>query len=802
MAGRWRSARIALCLVTLAGALSVVAVMPSLAVTCGDALALIPLPTGVKSVNSITALRSTDVWGVGTLSGNPDRTAAVHWDGATWTLVPTATQGRGDEGFNAVAALASDDIWAVGYALDVGGYRSMIQHWDGSSWSIVPSPVVGTPNNALVDVSAVSPTDIWAVGFSASATDRSPLIEHWDGGGWTIVSAPKPGSMSNGLLGVAAVSATDVWAVGYASDGLGFRTLAEHWNGASWSVDPTPNLGAADNLMTGVAAEPGGGLLAVGYRFTGSHVEAATYRHDANGWQTLAGPAAVDPAGLLRDVAVAGSGSAWAAGFRYDIAIGDNRTLAQRWDGLSWAPFPAPTKKGSSFASVGVVPGTDEVWMGGRFGVMAYACPAAPPPAQQAPVGPGGSTTAPAPIVASAPAPAAPAPAVASALGATGVPIDVVAQDVASSAGIAEVTKSWGAAVGDVDGDTFPDILLGRHQVRAHLYRNTGASSFVEPAPTMFPNGDRHRCAWLHANADLRLDAVCLLGADAGTDFNHHELWIQQSDGSFIDQAGSFGLVDPTSRGRTPVPIDANDDGWTDVLVTSRHVRPDGLPASDHLFMNQGGVAFASDPTFGVDRDAGIQGYCASSADFTDDGLDDLMVCRPSAVRVFQNVAGTSFQDVTATWRAQGKAKDAMFADMNTDGLLDEVIALGTRVEVRLQSAGSFQRAAFPFAATGVIGIAAGDVNADGAPDLYLLRGSDGALKNAPDRLLLNDGTGINFTEMAIPTTDSGTADTVVALDLDNNGLSDFLVLNGSTPSVPGPVQLIAFFPAAQDPGV
>jgi hypothetical protein len=797
MRGRVRIARTVVAFATVAATLIVVGAVPSTAVICGGALTLTPLPSGVKSINGIAALTSTDVWGVGTKSGNPDRTAAVHWNGASWTLRPTATLGQGDEGFNGVAAIDRDDVWAVGYSQSNGGYQAMVQHWDGSSWSVVPTPRIGTPNNGLTDVTALSATDIWAVGFSASTTERVPLIEHWDGTTWSVVSAPRDGSMSDGLLGVAAVAADDVWAVGYASDGSGFRPLAEHWDGASWTVAEAFELGTGDSVLTSIAVQPGGGSLAVGYRFVGSRIEGSMYRHDGNAWQPLAGATVESPAGLLLDVAVAGSGFGWAAGFRLDEALGENQTLAERWDGVAWTEVPSPSKRDSSFASVEVVPGTDEVWMGGRFGVMALACPATPPvtaqalaPSEIATAGAAGSGQG------AARARTIQAPPLAPAAAATRVPIEVVARERASSAGIAQITKTWGAAVADADGDGFPDIVLGRHQTPARFYENTGASTFVEPSPTTFPGGDRHRCAWIDVNGDLRPDLVCLLGADAGTDFNHSELWIQRPDGSFDDRASSYGLIDPTSRGRTPVPVDANDDGWLDVLVTGRHVRPDGLPAPDHLFLNQGGTAFVSDPTFGIDRDAGIQGSCASAVDFTNDGLTDLVVCRPSGVRVFENVAGTSFRDVTTLWKAQGKAKDAMFADMDTDGLVDEIIALAGRVEVRLQRAGVFRPAISPLASTAVIGVAVGDVNGDGAPDLYLLRGTDGAVKNAPDRLMLNDGTGAGFTEMVIPTTTAGTADMVVSLDFDLNELSDFLVLNGSSPSVPGPVQLIAFYPA------
>jgi hypothetical protein len=83
----------------------------------------------------------------------------------------------------------------------------------------------------------------------------------------------------------------------------------------------------------------------------------------------------------------------------------------------------------------------------------------------------------------------------------------------------------------------------------------------------------------------------------------------------------------------------------------------------------------------------------------------------------------------------------------------------------------------------------------DDRPDIYVLRGDKDA--NPPDRVYLNNGNGTGFTHMSsIPSTNKGQADFVAPIDYDGNGLTDLLVLNG-TAAAPGPVQLIAFFPAS-----
>ena len=71
------------------------------------------------------------------------------------------------------------------------------------------------------------------------------------------------------------------------------------------------------------------------------------------------------------------------------------------------------------------------------------------------------------------------------------------------------------------------------------------------------------------------------------------------------------------------------------------------------------------------------------------------------------------------------------------------------------------------------------------------MRGND--KRNKPDRLLVSRNGGTRFASVRIPGTSKGSADDVFALDYDQNGHVDFVVLNGRVR--PGPVQLLASFP-------
>jgi hypothetical protein len=145
---------------------------------------------------------------------------------------------------------------------------------------------------------------------------------HWNGSAWSVVPSPSPDPSVNILHAIDGVSSTDLWAVGQqALDetttgvGPGTRTLAEHWNGKAWSVLSTPNT-HDQNTLNGVAAIASGSALAAG-----------TY-------EDRTGPIPID------------------------------RTLANRWNGLSWALETSPNVGSTDNLLQGAsrIPGTSTGW--------------------------------------------------------------------------------------------------------------------------------------------------------------------------------------------------------------------------------------------------------------------------------------------------------------------------------------------------------------------------------------------------------------------------------------------------------
>jgi hypothetical protein len=253
----------------------------------GTHWSIVPIPnqaTGDNQLNSVAVVSPTDVWAVGYYNSEPRgpfQALVEHWDGTQWSIVPAPHPGNTYDWLLSVAVVSSTDVWAVGnYDNDSGAEQALVEHWDGTSWSVVPSPNQGTIGNTLYSVGVVSSTDVWAVGFyyNDSVVEQT-LVEHWDGESWSIVPSPNQGTHGNFLRSVRVVSSTHVWAVGvYLDDSETAHTLVEHWDGTSWSIVPSPNQGTHGNWFNSVGVVSSTDVWAVG-----SYEQGVTF----NDFQTL-----------------------------------------------------------------------------------------------------------------------------------------------------------------------------------------------------------------------------------------------------------------------------------------------------------------------------------------------------------------------------------------------------------------------------------------------------------------------------------------------------------------------------------
>lgn len=291
------------------------------------------------------ATSASDAWAVGysrDSSSAPYNSLAMHYNGTAWTVTPTPQPGVTTRELYDVEALSGSNAWAVGWYYDAGwAAETLIVHWNGATWSQVPSPSPGSAYNQLYGVGGSSANDVWAVGTTVNAGEprgsRHPLALHWNGSSWASVSIPNPPSGSAILRSVAAISPTDAWAVGSQS---GYSTpVAYHWNGSVWSVVATPTVGTSgNNLFYRVAALDAARVWAVGYRSGGSGPQPLVERWNGTSWTVEPTPA-LDLGGLTQGVATttgpSGTPTVWVAGFRTSSVNGSftDRTLTLRGTG-------------------------------------------------------------------------------------------------------------------------------------------------------------------------------------------------------------------------------------------------------------------------------------------------------------------------------------------------------------------------------------------------------------------------------------------------------------------------------------
>ena len=252
---------------------------------------VVPSPSEnyITNLNAITAISANDIWAVGSTeleNSGTSFTLIEHWDGTSWSIIPSPSPGKQLNRLWGVSAGPSNDVWAVGdYSTKNGKlFKTLIEHWDGTSWSVVPSP--SSANfDTLYSVSVVKNTDqVWAVGsYINSSNTPEALIEQWKGSHWAKVPAPNNGAGE--LFGVQAISPTDVWAVG----GVSGQTLTEQWNGTSWGVVSSPNIGSRDFLL-GVTAVSANDVWAVGSALDGSGSETLTEQWNGTSWSVVTSP--------------------------------------------------------------------------------------------------------------------------------------------------------------------------------------------------------------------------------------------------------------------------------------------------------------------------------------------------------------------------------------------------------------------------------------------------------------------------------------------------------------------------------
>lgn len=275
--------------------------------------------------------------------------------------------------------------------------------------------------------------------------------------------------------------------------------------------------------------------------------------------------------------------------------------------------------------------------------------------------------------------------------------------DVTNKAGVAGNAYGMGVAVGDYDGDGFPDLYVTQYP-NSILYHNNGDGTFTDVTEKagVAALGWGTSAVWFDYDNDGRLDLFVCRFADFNRSKNVYcgnrengryyckptlykpmASWLfhNNGDGTFTDVTERSGIKHSPSKAWGVVAADINNDGRMDLFVAN-----DTSPNS--LFINRGsgrfedvgmqaGVAYSS---FGVAR----SGMGVDAADFDRDGWIDLFVSNVDheSYSMYRNNKDETFDDI-ANANGIGNATTLMsgwgakFFDYNNDGNLDLLLCNG-----------------------------------------------------------------------------------------------------------------------------
>jgi FG-GAP-like repeat len=756
-------------------------------------------------LSGVSYVSPSESWAVGNIgvAQKPNQTLTEQFNGSTWSVVPSPNVGTGNNALNGVSMIPGAG-WAVGFAQVGGTYQPLALGWDGTKWSTSPA---GTfPSDALfTGVDTLADGSAWAAGFQRTATGtRQTLIEQESGGTWTPVASPDDGTATtdNSLMAIAGTQATGLWAVGWRESPTGLQPLILRYDttqpSPTWDsvtgAGGVPAPGTIDTVLTGVDVLSASDVWAVGYYFDGGVNQPLALHWDGSTWSNSPVPGA----GMLRKVRALAPDNVWAAGTFYNAnaSVPSYQSLVEHFDGTAWTPVASANAPAADTEIIGLAadPGGSMLTLVGRQGSKAIveqaSCPSGPlslPPGTPALVPPVPAV----PGVGPAPNPPPPTPPATT-------PIPVTITDQAPAAGISG-PQDWtfSASVADFNGDGWPDIFIARHWHPADLWLNNQDGTFTQSDATYFTQiKDRHDCEAADFNNDGLEDMFCSVGADRGSAVKANALYIQQPDGTFVDEAYQEGVTDPWGRGRYGASFDANNDGYPDIFYGAESLRPDGMPSINRFYINTGQGSFVDDPAMGLDMNIGS--LCAHTVDYNNDGWPDLLVCgETGGLHLFKNDQGQGFTDVSSILGAPIKAVDAAMVDVNHDNRPDLITLTGSVLAERLQLAnGTFgKQKILKNGIKSARTLAVGDVNGDNNPDIYVVCGRTGT-QNAQDYLMTGNATGTLFTSQTIPETTVGGGDKAYPIDYTHDGLTSFLVLNGQVPN-PGPIQLLTPQPSA-----
>jgi enediyne biosynthesis protein E4 len=246
-----------------------------------------------------------------------------------------------------------------------------------------------------------------------------------------------------------------------------------------------------------------------------------------------------------------------------------------------------------------------------------------------------------------------------------------------------------GVAIGDINNDGLDDIYLTGNMVPNKLYLNQGDFKFKDITKEAGVEG---RDAWTtgvvmaDVNGDGWLDIYVCYSGKGDPEKRRNQLFINQGDGTFVEQASTFGIDDP-SNSIHALFFDYDLDGDLDMYLLNHNTnvineiefdekRKDRNPnAGDKLFRNDDGKFVDVSLEANIMGNSMGFGLGVAASDVNGDGYPDLYISNdyiePDYLYI-NNGDGTFTESLSAYLQHISYfSMGSDISDINNDGLPD-----------------------------------------------------------------------------------------------------------------------------------
>ena len=248
-----------------------------------------------------------------------------------------------------------------------------------------------------------------------------------------------------------------------------------------------------------------------------------------------------------------------------------------------------------------------------------------------------------------------------------------------------------GVAIGDVNNDGKPDIFFTSNQGENKLYINKGNWKFEDVTAKAGLKGYKRwhtGVTMVDINGDGWLDIyVCNSGGGSKEADRANELYINQKDGTFKEEAEKYGLADK-GLSTQAIFFDFDHDGDLDCFVLNNSYRPIGSFGYNRDFRNirdpkNGDRLYRNDNGHFVDvsAQAGIYGseigfgLGIAAGDLFNTGWDDMYVSNDFFEHdyLYKNQHNGKFSEISddAIRHMSMSSMGSDMADINNDGFQD-----------------------------------------------------------------------------------------------------------------------------------